>query len=126
MQQATGLGRMAAAGLAPAEAEALVSEIGPDLSLAVVNGPRSVVLAGTPAALERAEAMLDERGVPHRALPVSYAFHSAQMVPLQAELRRRHRHRRGAPGTSRGVLHGHRRSDRASAAGRHLPRAQRA
>jgi acyl transferase domain-containing protein/NADPH:quinone reductase-like Zn-dependent oxidoreductase/acyl carrier protein len=86
MQRATGNGRMTAAGLTAEEGEALAREIGPALSLAAINGPRSVVLAGTPEAVEAATAKLDARGVQHRALPVSYAFHSAQMAPFQAEL----------------------------------------
>lgn len=86
MQRATGSGRMAAVGLTETDALALVQEIGQDLSLAAVNGPRSTVLAGTSAALDAALAVLDARGVQHRALPVDYAFHSAQMAPFQAEL----------------------------------------
>ena len=86
MQRATGLGRMAAAGLTVTEAESLIREIGADLSLAATNAPRSVVLSGAPGALDAALAALDSRGVSHRALPVSYAFHSAQMEPFQAEL----------------------------------------
>ena len=86
MQRATGLGRMAAAGLTVTEAESLIREIGADLSLAATNAPRSVVLSGAPGALDAALAALDSRGISHRALPVSYAFHSAQMEPFQAEL----------------------------------------
>jgi acyl transferase domain-containing protein/NADPH:quinone reductase-like Zn-dependent oxidoreductase len=86
MQRATGLGRMIATGLSTTEAVEVVAEIGDDLSLAAVNGPRSAVLAGSPEAVARAELALAARGVPHRALPVSYAFHSTQMEPLRAEL----------------------------------------
>ena len=86
MQRATGHGRMAAVGLSAAEAAALVDEIGPGLSLAAVNGPRSTTLSGTPEALDAALARLTSRGVQHRALPVTYAFHSAQMAPFETEL----------------------------------------
>ncbi|MEO8900001.1 MAG: type I polyketide synthase [Polyangiaceae bacterium] len=86
MQRATGLGRMASVGLTLAEAETLVREIGPELSVAAVNAPRSVVLSGSAAALAAALTVLEARGVSQRALPVSYAFHSAQMAPFQAEL----------------------------------------
>jgi acyl transferase domain-containing protein len=86
MQRATGNGKMAAAAISEAEARALVLSIGPELSIAAVNAPRSVVLSGTPLALDAALSKLSAQGVSHRALPVSYAFHSAQMDPFQAEL----------------------------------------
>jgi acyl transferase domain-containing protein/NADPH:quinone reductase-like Zn-dependent oxidoreductase len=83
MNQATGLGRMASVGLSEAEAQTLVSHFGERLSVAAVNGPSSVVLSGEPDALDSALAMLAARGISHRQLPVQYAFHSAQMTPLQ-------------------------------------------
>jgi acyl transferase domain-containing protein/acyl carrier protein len=86
MQRATGRGRMAAVSLAAEEASRLVAEVGPDLSLAAVNGPRSTVLAGSSEALDRALAILAAREVQSRTLPVSYAFHSTQMAPFEAEL----------------------------------------
>ncbi|MBX3611469.1 MAG: type I polyketide synthase [Hydrogenophaga sp.] len=86
MQRATGSGRMAAVDLDEADALALLGPLGDRLSLAAVNAPRSVVLSGEPAALEEALAALTARGVNHRMLPVQYAFHSAQMAPLQREL----------------------------------------
>ena len=86
MQRATGSGRMLAVGLSSAEADALVREIGPAVSLAAVNGPRSTVLSGTPAAIDAVKATLSRRDVQSRDLPVSYAFHSAQMTPFQSEL----------------------------------------
>ena len=89
MQRATGLGRMISAGMDPFAAHAVADDIGEELSVAAVNGPRSVVLAGTPSAVARAGERLDAMGVPRRDLPVSYAFHSAQMAPFQAELEAR-------------------------------------
>jgi acyl transferase domain-containing protein/NAD(P)-dependent dehydrogenase (short-subunit alcohol dehydrogenase family)/acyl carrier protein len=86
MQRATGLGKMAAAGLTVSEAQSLVREIGSELSLAAINAPRSMVLSGSTNALELALLTLDSRGISHRTLPVSYAFHSAQMEPFEAEL----------------------------------------
>ena len=83
MNRATGLGRMASVGLSEAEARTLVSHFGERLSVAAVNAPNSVVLSGEPEALESALASLTARGISHRLLPVQYAFHSAQMTPLQ-------------------------------------------
>ena len=86
MQEATGLGRMAQVALGAAEAGEVVRPYGERLSVAAMNGPRSVVLSGEGAALEAALAGLAARGVNHRLLPVQYAFHSAQMAPFQRRL----------------------------------------
>ena len=86
MQQATGSGRMAQASLAEEEALQLLKPYGDRLALGAVNGPRSIVLSGEPAALDELLGVLTPRGVAHRMLPVRYAFHSAQMAPFQQAL----------------------------------------
>ncbi len=83
MQGATGLGRMASTGLSEAEARELVARFGGRLSVGAINAPRDTVLSGETGALDEALAMLTERGVGHRMLPVQYAFHSAQLDPFQ-------------------------------------------
>ncbi|MFB7406870.1 amino acid adenylation domain-containing protein [Streptomyces sp. NPDC056202] len=59
----------------------LVARAEGELSLAAVNGPDQVVLAGTETAVERAIAALSARGVVARRLGVSRAFHSPLMDP---------------------------------------------
>jgi acyl transferase domain-containing protein len=86
MQQATGHGRMAAVTLSGAEAQALVARYGDRLGVAAINAPQSVVLSGEAVALDEVLLTLAARGIAHRALPVNYAFHSAQMAPLSREL----------------------------------------
>ena len=86
MQLATGLGRMASVSLSEADAYAVVAPFGERLSIAAINGPNSIVLSGEPAALDASLATLASRGINHRLLPVQYAFHSAQMGPLQPSL----------------------------------------
>ena len=49
------------------------------LSMAVVNGPAACVVAGPAAAVSELAAALDDRGVLHRRLHVSHAFHSHVM-----------------------------------------------
>jgi len=86
MQQATGTGRMAAVDMTAEEGARLVAPLGDRLAVAAMNGPRSIVLSGEPAALDEVLADLTRQGVNHRMLPVNYAFHSAQMAPFQQAL----------------------------------------
>jgi acyl transferase domain-containing protein len=55
----------------------------PEITLANLNGPRQTVLSGSRAAIERATAILEERGVGVRAIPVGCAFHSPLMAPAR-------------------------------------------
>nr|WP_267887813.1 type I polyketide synthase [Streptomyces sp. NBRC 109706] len=55
------------------------------LDIAAVNGPRSVVLSGDVAAIERYAAECGERGWRFNVLSVSHAFHSALMEPMLDE-----------------------------------------
>jgi acyl transferase domain-containing protein/NADPH:quinone reductase-like Zn-dependent oxidoreductase len=86
MQLATGLGRMASVSLSEAEARAVVAPFGDRLSIGAINGPNSIVLSGEAPALDASLATLASHGIDHRLLPVQYAFHSAQMGPLQPSL----------------------------------------
>jgi acyl transferase domain-containing protein/NADPH:quinone reductase-like Zn-dependent oxidoreductase/acyl carrier protein/NADP-dependent 3-hydroxy acid dehydrogenase YdfG len=53
-----------------------------DLTVAAVNGPRSVVIAGAADALDACLATLERDGQPFRRLAVSHAFHSPLMRPV--------------------------------------------
>ena len=57
-------------------AEGLASRHAGELSVAAVNGARSVVLSGTAEAAGSAERALDAAKIPHRRLRVPYAAHS--------------------------------------------------
>ena len=63
-------------------AEELASRHAAELSVAAVNGARSVVLSGTAEAARRAERALDAAKIPHRRLRVPYAAHS----PLASQI----------------------------------------
>jgi len=81
-----GAGGMASVPLPVAEVEQRVAASAGELSLAAVNGPRSVVVSGSVAALDALFAELTERDVRVRRIDVDYASHSAQVERLQAEL----------------------------------------
>jgi acyl transferase domain-containing protein/NADPH:quinone reductase-like Zn-dependent oxidoreductase/acyl carrier protein len=86
MQQATGLGGMAAVGIAASDAQPLLRGRFEMLGIAAVNAPNSIVLSGDGKALDDVLATLAAQGVSHRRLPVHYAFHSVQMAPFQQQL----------------------------------------
>ncbi|MEV4493623.1 type I polyketide synthase [Micromonospora coxensis] len=83
-----------AAGSAGDDGAARVSDGGDDLAasaagvdIAAVNGPRSVVLSGPVAELDRAAQVCGERGWRVKRLSVSHAFHSRLMEPMLDQFR---------------------------------------
>ncbi|MET7853888.1 SDR family NAD(P)-dependent oxidoreductase [Streptomyces avermitilis] len=63
------------------------ADVGDRATIAVVNGPRSVVVSGDADAVERVRARCEERGRKTRKLPISHAAHSVHMEPMLARLR---------------------------------------
>ncbi len=84
MEPGRGKGGMVAVELPEEEARAALA--GLDVSIAAVNSPAAVVIAGTPDALDEAVAALQARGITCRRLRVDYAFHSAGMEPFDREV----------------------------------------
>ncbi|GAA3683916.1 type I polyketide synthase [Lentzea roselyniae] len=84
-----GAGRMAAVGLPPEEAEAVLASYGGRLGLAAVNTDRDVTVSGDADALERLGQELTARKVFFRELDVNYPFHSPAMDVVEAPLRAR-------------------------------------
>jgi len=84
-------GTMAAV-LAPAETVAAALRDLPNVWLANFNAPKQTIIAGAPADLERAMAVLASAGLRAKPIPVACAFHSPLMerarVRLAAELAR--------------------------------------
>ncbi len=59
--------------------------MGPQVSLAAVNGPSLSVVSGSHEAIAEFEARLSEKNVEFRRLVTSHAFHSQMMEPIVAE-----------------------------------------
>jgi acyl transferase domain-containing protein len=85
-QQTTGLGRLAAVGLPVEEAQRALQGYEGLVSVAAVNSPGAVTLAGEGSALEAVVQPLQARGVFVRFLRVKVPYHSHYMEPLRAEL----------------------------------------
>ena len=85
-EKASGLGKMAAVELTVNEARELIAELGGSLSLAAINGPRSLTISGAVEPLGEFREKVAARGRFCRLLDVNYPFHSALLDPLLAEM----------------------------------------
>ncbi|MFC4537107.1 SDR family NAD(P)-dependent oxidoreductase, partial [Sphaerisporangium dianthi] len=83
-----GSGGMLSVGLPPESAADLVADSAGRLSLAALNGPRSVVVSGDDAALTELAARCEADGVRARRIAVDYASHSSHVEGLREELLR--------------------------------------
>jgi acyl transferase domain-containing protein len=85
-----GTGQMTAVGVsADGLAEILAqAKLQQAVSLAGINSPRGVTVAGPPEALAELEAELAEREIFYRRLALDYAFHSEAMDPIEKVLKR--------------------------------------
>ena len=81
-----GQGAMLAVGLTDEEARARIAGLQTTVSIAAINSPRSVTLAGDTAALQRLADELGRDQVFHRFLKVEVPYHSPLMEPLMAPL----------------------------------------
>ena len=72
----------------PESATDLAGEMTPDVSIALVNGPKLTVVAGTDDAIAALQTRLTARAVTTRRLQVDHAFHSPMLDPLIEPLTR--------------------------------------
>ncbi|RTR05127.1 type I polyketide synthase [Halomonas nitroreducens] len=82
-----GQGEMTAVGLGEADIAPLLDR--PQhraISLAGINSPKGVTVAGPAEALGRLEAKLADQGTFAKRLPLDYAFHSPAMDPIERDL----------------------------------------
>jgi acyl transferase domain-containing protein/acyl-CoA synthetase (AMP-forming)/AMP-acid ligase II/acyl carrier protein len=81
-------GAMVSIGVSEAEAEAATAPHAASVSIAAINGPALVVLAGAEATVQAIAASFAARGVTIiKKLAVSHAFHSPRMDPMLEALR---------------------------------------
>lgn len=66
----------------PLPAETVQPLLNDDLSVAVINGPTTCVVAGDPEAVAGLRQRLAEQGIEYQNLHTSHAFHSPMMAPL--------------------------------------------
>lgn len=85
-QRTTGAGRMLAVGMTPETLSQAVRDAGPRVSVAAINSPSSVTLAGDAAVLEDMARQLNDFGVFHRFLTVKVPYHSPYMDQIRDDL----------------------------------------
>jgi mycoketide-CoA synthase len=81
MQAASGQGGMAAVEISLNEAAKLIAQGELEVTIAAINGPRSVTLSGATEAIDQALVELSASGIRGRRLEVNCAFHSSAMIP---------------------------------------------
>ncbi|MFF6816308.1 SDR family NAD(P)-dependent oxidoreductase, partial [Streptomyces sp. NPDC012403] len=81
-----GLGGMASVSLPHADVDELIAAYGGRVSVAAVNGPASVTVAGEPDALDALLTDCETQGVWARRVPVDYASHSVQVEAIRERL----------------------------------------
>ncbi|WP_167660021.1 type I polyketide synthase [Nocardia mangyaensis] len=82
----SGLGAMVSIPLSRDEVDERLRQLPGNLSVAAVNGPRSVVISGDVDAAVSLLDTLTEAGIRARRIPVDYAAHSDQVARVRARL----------------------------------------
>ena len=85
-EELVGRGAVASVGLGEAELEPLLEPYRDRLSIAGLNSPSLVTVAGEPEALEELVAALTDDGVRARVIAATVASHCAQVEPLRERL----------------------------------------
>ncbi len=97
-QRTAGAGRMAALGLSAAAAFAAIEGYEERLTIAGINSPNSVTIAGDADAIKALGDELKDSGTFYRELALDYAFHSRAMDPVQRRTARQARRAKDAAG----------------------------
>ena len=86
MQDATGLGKMAAIEAPLERAREFIQGYEDRVAIGAANSPTSTVLSGETAALEEILKKVEAAGIYQKMLPVNYAFHSPQMESFKTQM----------------------------------------
>lgn len=86
MDLASSQGGMLAVGLASSEVPEWIKGMESEVSIAAINGPSSLTIAGSAPAIDQLQERLESANVFCRRLTVEYAFHSPQMEPVRDSL----------------------------------------
>ncbi|MCB0209451.1 MAG: SDR family NAD(P)-dependent oxidoreductase [Anaerolineae bacterium] len=78
-------GEMVAVIASEAQVQAAIARYGAKVAVAVVNGPRNVVISGRRQAVQGVVKRLEAESIKTHKLAVSHAFHSPLMAPMLAE-----------------------------------------
>ena len=87
MQELPAGGAMVSIAAGAAEVATMVEPHGEQVSIAAINGPEQVVIAGRQAEVTAIAAVFAARGGRTKTLGVSHAFHSPLMEPMLAGFR---------------------------------------
>ncbi|MFJ4918741.1 type I polyketide synthase [Streptomyces sp. NPDC088725] len=86
-EQLSGTGAMMSVMASPEQVRAVLDEVPGTVSIAAVNGPRTVTISGDPAAIDKAERGLSAAGVMRwRLAGADFAAHSAHVERIETEL----------------------------------------
>jgi acyl transferase domain-containing protein len=77
-------GRMVAVRAGEEQVRAAIAPFASTVSIAAINGPRSLVISGEASGVEAVMTKLAADGIPGKDLNVSHAFHSPLMIPVLA------------------------------------------
>ncbi len=86
LKTVAGQGKMAVVELSLSDAEDAIKGLEDKISIAVIAGPKSIVLSGEPQAVEQVVAGLEQKQIFCRLLRVDVASHNPQVEHLKSEL----------------------------------------
>ncbi|MET0357570.1 MAG: type I polyketide synthase, partial [Cellvibrio sp.] len=80
-------GGMLAVGLSEKAVQTYLSDYPEHVSIAAINSPHAVTLAGQQASLDELAAIFQQNNIFNRALQVEVPYHSPLMAPIEAEIK---------------------------------------
>jgi len=92
LMQSTEPGEMVVISMAPEEVKEIIRPHADAVSIAVINGPQNVVIAGEKSAVRSVVAALPDE-IQTTKLAVSHAFHSSLMAPILSDFEQAARHK---------------------------------